>query len=51
MNETKRLTDEEKAALAKKEYMRDWRKKNAEKVKEYNKNFWLKKANEMEGVK
>ena len=29
-------------------YAREWRKKNPEKVKKYNENYWLKKAKEME---
>lgn len=29
-------------------YARKWRKKNPEKVKKYNENYWLKKAKEME---
>ena len=31
-------------------YAREWRKKNPEKVKKYNENYWLKKAKEMEGT-
>lgn len=30
------------------QYQRDYRAKNKDKVKEYNKNYWLKKANNQE---
>ena len=29
---------------AKKEYKKEWRKKNKDKIKEYNSRYWLKKA-------
>jgi hypothetical protein len=35
---------EEKARELKREYEREWRRKNPEKVKQYNRNRWLKKA-------
>lgn len=34
----------EAAAQARKEYWKAWRKANADKVKQYNKNYWEKKA-------
>jgi len=44
------LTDKEIQELARekqREYLREWRKKNPDKVKEYNKRYWRKKALEM----
>lgn len=32
------------AAEARKEYFREWRKKNSDKVKKYNENYWRKRA-------
>jgi beta-galactosidase GanA len=32
------------AAEARKEYFREWRKKNSDKVKNYNENYWRKRA-------
>jgi len=46
----KKLTDEQIQELAKelqREYMRLWRKKNRDKLKEYNERYWRKKALEM----
>ena len=46
----KELTDEQLQELAKKirrEYQREWRKKNPDKVSEYNKRYWRRKALEM----
>lgn len=46
----KKLTDEQIQELAKelqREYMRLWRKKNRDKLKEYNERYWKKKALEM----
>jgi len=43
----KKLTDEQIHELAKelqREYQREWRKRNPDKVKEYNKRYWRKKA-------
>lgn len=40
-NETKELTPEVKARRS---YYKLWRQKNKDKVKQYNKNFWLKKS-------
>ncbi|WP_175615831.1 hypothetical protein [Piscibacillus halophilus] len=42
------MTTEEKIKLAKREYQRKWRKQNKEKVKQYQKNYWLRKAEEIE---
>ena len=46
----KKLTDEQLEELARekqREYLREWRKKNPDKVREYNKRYWKKKALEM----
>ena len=46
----KKLTDKEIQELARelqREYMRLWRKRNPEKIKEYNQRYWRKKALEM----
>jgi len=46
----KKLTDEQLEELARekqREYQREWRKKNPNKVKEYNQSYWRKKALEM----
>lgn len=37
---------EKKVADAKKEYYRKWRANNKEKIKESNRKYWLKKANQ-----
>lgn len=50
MNEQKKkeLTEEEKLIVAaKREYARQYRAKNREKIKEYSQKHWLKKAKEM----
>jgi hypothetical protein len=36
--------ERQQAAQAKREYMRKWRKRNPEKVKEAQERYWLKKA-------
>ena len=41
MNENKL---KEAAKEARRQYGREWRKKNPEKVREYNDRYWLKKA-------
>lgn len=49
-NMDKKLTDEQLEELARekqREYQREWRKKNPNKVKEYNQRYWRKKALEM----
>ena len=41
------LSETEKAALtACRKYQNEWRAKNKDRVKEYNRRFWLKKATE-----
>jgi hypothetical protein len=32
------------AAEARREYFREWRRKNSHKVKQYNENYWRKRA-------
>lgn len=34
------------AQQKRREYMKDWRKKNRERVRHYNENYWLRKAEE-----
>ncbi len=41
MNEVKAI---DAAAKARREYFRQWRSNNKDKVKEYNKRYWEKKA-------
>jgi len=41
------MTQEAKDAM--KQYMREWRKKNKEKIKTYRAKYWEKKAKESEG--
>ncbi len=46
----KKLTDEQIKELARelqRDYLRLWRKKNPDKIKEYNQRYWRKKALEM----
>ena len=43
--------EKELALEARREYYREWRKNNKEKIAEYNRNYWLKKAKEKEEVK
>ena len=43
----KKLTDEQLEELARekqREYLREWRKKNPDKVKEYNQRYWRRRA-------
>ena len=43
------LTDkelQEKARELRNEYQRNWRKKNQEKIREYNQRYWERKAKE-----
>ena len=40
------MTQEAKEAM--KQYMREWRKKNKEKIEQYNAQYWEKKAKESE---
>ena len=40
----KRVKLLEKARQAKNEYQRQWRKKNPEKVRQYQENYWVKKV-------
>lgn len=39
---------EASAKEAKSRYYREWRKKNPDKLKQYNQKFWAKKARELE---
>ena len=43
------MDDRKQAALdARRQYQREWRKANRNRVREYNQNFWIKKAAELE---
>ena len=44
--ENKDLKMSEKAKQAQKAYMREWRRKNRDKMKEYNRRYWERKARE-----
>lgn len=48
--ETTEMTAEQREAVrkARNAYVREWRKKNPEKVKKYWERYWLKKAQEQE---
>lgn len=39
---------EEKAKELQREYMREWRQRNKDKVKQYRERYWLKKAKQLE---
>ena len=43
--------NESVAVELRKEYHREWRKNNKDKVAEYNRNYWMKKAKELEEEK
>lgn len=48
--DTMKLVNEQLEELAReiqREYLREWRKRNPDKVREYNKRYWRKKALEM----
>lgn len=37
-----------KASAARREYLKQWRKKNPERIRQYTETYWAKKADEME---
>ena len=39
-----KVNESMKAAELRREYQRQWRRKNPEKVKKYNKDYWMRKA-------
>lgn len=46
-DDMKKLTDEQLEELARekqREYHREWQRKNRDKVREYQKRYWIKKA-------
>ena len=43
--------NESVAAELRREYQREWRKKNKDKVAKYNREYWIKKAKELEEEK
>ena len=40
---------DERAKELQREYLREWRKRNKEKMRVYRENYWLKKAQQEEG--
>lgn len=42
--------EEREIIEARRAYKREWRKNNKERIKEYNRRFWLKKAAEQAGA-
>ena len=40
------LDVEERAKEMQRQYLREWRRKNKDKMQQYRKNYWLKKAQE-----
>jgi len=51
MTNKKNLSDAEMAKLARNAYLREWRRQNPEKVKQYQINHWKKKFKEMQETK
>lgn len=43
--------NESVAVKLRREYQREWRKKNKDKVAKYNREYWIKKAQELEEEK
>ena len=43
--------NESVAAELRREYQREWRRKNKDKVAKYNREYWIKKAQELEEEK
>ena len=43
--------NESVAVKLRREYQREWRKKNKDKVAKYNREYWIKKAKELEEEK
>lgn len=48
--EEKIVSLEEKAKMAQREYLREWRKNNKDKQKEYVRRYWEKKAQQTKEV-
>ena len=46
MSEIKTVSNED-VLRAKREYLKEWRAKNKDKVKQHNHNYWAKKAAEL----
>ena len=42
------MTDKEKALVAQREYMREWRRRNPNKVRERNLRYWVRRAEKMQ---
>lgn len=50
--DVKQLTEEERAIIeARRAYQKAWREANRERVKEYDRRYWAKKAGEMNAEK
>ncbi len=43
------LSNQKTAAEIRRDYLREWRRKNPEKVKKYNQEYWNRKALSKEG--
>ena len=41
------LNNRQKIVFARREYLRQWREKNGDRIKKYREKFWLKKFEEM----
>jgi len=41
------MDEREQMRFARRMYMRQWRAKNKQKIRKYNKKFWLKKYNQI----
>lgn len=42
------MTNREKALVAQREYMREWRRRNPNKVREHNRRYWVRRAEKMQ---
>lgn len=51
MSETTKQTVTDKAAELRREYMREYRRRNKDKVAAWNKAYWQRKAEKAEGKK
>lgn len=42
------MVDREKALAAQREYAREWRRRNPDKVREHNRRYWVRRAEKMQ---
>ncbi len=42
------MTDHEKVLAAQRQYVKEWRRRNPDKVREYNRRYWLRRAEKMQ---